>query len=179
MLILRGLPLARAAEACSEGDMDAEAEATDVEETTLFFVSVFGVLIFSTSFPSSSGPFSPSLSPPPTSLSRQGALRDAEPHDAEVPARGGPAGVEVERRRRIGEKNAREGAGTDVDASELARLGSCISGGAARSPPMPLAGSDGGLIWGAGAAERQRSRSTRAREERERDGARKRAKKRE
>ena len=69
-------------------------------ETTLFFgfgLSSSLALFSTSSFPSGFG-----LSPPspssPTSLFRQGALRDAAPHDEEAPARGA-AGVEVEWRR--------------------------------------------------------------------------------
>ena len=85
MLILSGLPLALAAWACSEGDRGVELDAID--EVTLFVF--FGVSLL----PSSSSSFG--LSSPPTSLSRHGAFRDAEPHDADAPARGA-AGMEVE-----------------------------------------------------------------------------------
>ena len=128
MLILSGLPLALAAEACSEGDRGEEVDAID-DETTLFAFGSSSAL-FSTSLPSSSfGLSSPSPSPP-TSLSRQGALRDAEPHDAEAPARGA-AGVEVEWRRRAAR------AGADVDA-KAPRVGTGASSGGDASAPTPV-----------------------------------------
>ena len=106
-----------------------------MEDETTFGLSSSALFSF---FPSSSfGLSSPSPPSPPTSLSRQGALRDAEPHDAEAPARGA-AGVEVEWRRRVAARAA-VGVGADVEA-EAPLVGTGASGvpDDARAPtPVP------------------------------------------
>ena len=134
MLILRGLPLALAAVACSEGDREVEVDAMDEETTFAFGLS--SALFSTSSVPSSFGLSSPSPSSS-TPLSRQGALRDAEPHDADAPARGGAAGVEVEWQRRAAKAGA-GGDGAEVDV-KAPRVGTGASSWCSdASPPTPL-----------------------------------------
>lgn len=140
MLILRGFPLALAAEASSEGDIeDAEdddvdaspdvdvGDADDVEATLFFLPSSSPSSTFS-----SSSPLSSSLPPLSRSRSPQEALRDVELHDAADELARAPPG-EALRRRRIGPRRS-------DDAAAAPRRATIDKGAAAKAPAFVVDG---------------------------------------